>query len=272
MRGVLAHLLPARVGDRDREARVRGREAVRGVVVGADDAFPLDGFAGSVDRAIRVEVTDPLARVVVARDRELVRVHARPARARHRVPAPGVDPQDVRAVGVLADEWQRDFEGGEAVRVRPQLGGFEARAAAANIDALEWRAGVVVERPREELVIRNLRHEDRVDDREGEVRPVPSGRAEVVVPLCQRALRDARERGRPKDDLVLAAADRFGPGPERGQRRLELLNRAGVVHHAPPLVGSQWPERELDRGHVRRLEIEDRFGCRRVHGGRAVSG
>ena len=43
------------------------------------------------------------------------------------------------------------------------------------------------------------------------------------------------------------------------------------MQYAPSLVGGQRPQGELDGRHVRGLEVEDRFGRRRVHRGRAVA-
>ena len=257
MAALLAELLAARAADGDVERRVGRGQAVGRVVVGAEDGLVVDRLAGAVDRAVHVDVTDPLARVVLARDPELVgRGALLPARAHHRVPAARVYPHEVRAVAVVAEDRRGHLERCEPVRVGAQLGGVETGSGPADEGVFQGRAGVVVERPHDELVVRDLRHQDRVDDREDELRRVLAARAHEVVALRQRPL--ARERRLAQEHVVPRAGDRLGPGPERRLRRLEVADLvAEVVQEPAALVAAQRPEREVDRRHVRDLEIED---------------
>src|SRR5439155_27365367 len=138
MAALPTELLAARAADGDVERRVGRGQAVPRVVVGAEDGLVVDRLAGAVDRAVHVDVTDPLARVVLARDPELVgRGALLPARAHHRVPAARVYPHEVRAVAVVAEDRRRHLERREPVRVGAQLGGIETGSGPAEEGVLE---------------------------------------------------------------------------------------------------------------------------------------
>src|SRR5207245_8582056 len=134
-------------------------------------------------------LTYPLARVVLAGKPELVRRGPlRPARVRDAEPAGDLGGDEERAIPTAALQGQRHLERGDAVRVGPRIHGRprELRSFSVYREPTDGSAGLLIERPDEELVVRHLRHKDRVDDREGDLRDVLPAGAQEVVALWQR--------------------------------------------------------------------------------------
>ena len=213
----LGDLLVLGVLDLQRVALGRSREFVRRVILGPDHALEMDGLPWPVYRAVRVQMCLDRRPVVIPRRGAEAPVHRAP------VPLGGCD----AVPAVLRDAHERAVgdaprRPGGSVQEPDQPAGIRGldrvikavriRGRGADFHARQRLAGVVVERPHEQLAERQLGDDRRVDDAEGE--------DHVGIQLLGPG---GQHVGAPREGFAVAEPGRVQPRLVAQRRRDRLL-------------------------------------------------
>ena len=235
------HVVVGRVANPQGEGHGCTRDRVGGVIVKAHDALVEDGLARTVDGPFGVEVPHRTGVEGGSGDFELPRPGAEVPRGRGHAHAPlPVDPHQLIAVPgpVPVAALSGGGQPRQPVRIRCRVlvraGGVVVDRPRTHARRVQRFTRVVVERPHQQFVECQLRHDGRIDHAEDPLQRaagVLSRRGEEIVPLRQRFRTAQGRRVQPRGVLQLLV-DRLRPLPKRVTGGPE--GDAVAVDEAPP--------------------------------------